>query len=230
MSDIPALVRDLALILIVAGVVTLVFKKLKQPLVLGYVVAGFLVSTHMPYTGAVLDSENIHLWSDLGVYSGNTPQDGHKIVYAGDLFLPVLQFRALAAHELAHAWYVENGFTLVPDGKDPICEGFAQFVAWCLLKDMKAKFPRDNPAFVGIMGMFDEEIRGIEERGDEVYLGGFLKVRDLMGDARTASEWKKIMQKELKKETGKESGKTEKTSANPKQTKQTRPQTKKSGK
>ena len=67
MSDIPALVRDLALILIVAGVVTLVFKKLKQPLVLGYVVAGFLVSTHMPYTGAVLDSENIHLWSDLGV-------------------------------------------------------------------------------------------------------------------------------------------------------------------
>ena len=67
MSDIPALVNDLALILIVAGVVTLVFKKLKQPLVLGYVVAGFLVSTHMPYTTSVLDSENIHLWSDLGV-------------------------------------------------------------------------------------------------------------------------------------------------------------------
>ena len=67
MSDIPALVNDLALILIVAGVVTLVFKKLKQPLVLGYVVAGFLVSTHMPYSASVLDSENIHLWSDLGV-------------------------------------------------------------------------------------------------------------------------------------------------------------------
>ena len=67
MSDIPALVNDLALILIVAGVVTLVFKKLKQPLVLGYVVAGFLVSTHMPYSASVLDSENIHLWSNLGV-------------------------------------------------------------------------------------------------------------------------------------------------------------------
>ena len=67
MSDIPALVNDLALILIVAGVVTLVFKKLKQPLVLGYVVAGFLVSTHMPYTASILDSESIHLWSDLGV-------------------------------------------------------------------------------------------------------------------------------------------------------------------
>ncbi len=67
MSEIPALVTDLALILVVAGIVTLVFKKLKQPLVLGYVVAGFLVSTHMPYTASVVDSENIHLWSDLGV-------------------------------------------------------------------------------------------------------------------------------------------------------------------
>ena len=67
MSDIPALVTDLALILVVAGIVTLIFKKLKQPLVLGYVVAGFLVSTHMPYTASVVDSESIHLWSDLGV-------------------------------------------------------------------------------------------------------------------------------------------------------------------
>lgn len=48
MSELPYLVKDLALILIVAGIVTIVFKKLKQPLVLGYVVAGFLVSPHMP--------------------------------------------------------------------------------------------------------------------------------------------------------------------------------------
>ena len=41
MSELPTLVKDLALILIVAGVVTLVFKRLKQPLVLGYIVAGF---------------------------------------------------------------------------------------------------------------------------------------------------------------------------------------------
>ena len=40
---------DLALILVVAGAVTLLFKKLRQPLVLGYIVAGFLVSPHMPY-------------------------------------------------------------------------------------------------------------------------------------------------------------------------------------
>ena len=44
MAEIPFLVKDLALILMVAGIVTIIFKKLKQPLVLGYIVAGFLVS------------------------------------------------------------------------------------------------------------------------------------------------------------------------------------------
>ncbi|MBR6962332.1 MAG: cation:proton antiporter [Prevotella sp.] len=67
MSELPTLINDLALILIVAGVVTLIFKKLKQPLVLGYVVAGFLVSPHMPLTASVVDQENIHLWADIGV-------------------------------------------------------------------------------------------------------------------------------------------------------------------
>jgi CPA2 family monovalent cation:H+ antiporter-2 len=61
------MIQDLALILVVAGIVTLVFKKLKQPLVLGYIVAGFLVSPHMPYTASVVDMEDIHLWADIGV-------------------------------------------------------------------------------------------------------------------------------------------------------------------
>ena len=67
MSDIPALINDLAYILMSAGIVTLIFKKLKQPLVLGYIVAGFLVSPHMPYTASVVDTENVHLWADIGV-------------------------------------------------------------------------------------------------------------------------------------------------------------------
>lgn len=67
MAELPAMIQDLALILMVAGVVTIVFKKLKQPLVLGYIVAGFLVSPHMPYTASVVDMENIHLWADIGV-------------------------------------------------------------------------------------------------------------------------------------------------------------------
>ena len=61
------MIQDLALMLVVAGVVTLIFKRLKQPLVLGYIVAGFLVSPHMPLTASVADTENIHLWADIGV-------------------------------------------------------------------------------------------------------------------------------------------------------------------
>lgn len=67
MQEVPALVQDLALILVVAGIVTLLFKKLKQPLVLGYIVAGFLVSPHMPLTMSVVDKADIHTWADIGV-------------------------------------------------------------------------------------------------------------------------------------------------------------------
>ena len=67
MAELPPMIADLALILMVAGVVTLIFKKLKQPLVLGYIVAGFLVSPNMPYTASVVDMTNVHLWADIGV-------------------------------------------------------------------------------------------------------------------------------------------------------------------
>lgn len=67
MNEIPFLVKDLALILMMAGIVTLIFKRLKQPLVLGYIVAGFLVSPHMPYTMSVIDESDIKTWADIGV-------------------------------------------------------------------------------------------------------------------------------------------------------------------
>lgn len=67
MSEIPSLVQDLAVILIVAGIVTLLFKKLKQPLVLGYIVAGFLVSPQMTLLPVVVNKENIQSWADIGV-------------------------------------------------------------------------------------------------------------------------------------------------------------------
>ena len=67
MSELPELVKDLALILVVAGLGTLIFKKLKQPLVLVYIVAGFLVSPHMPYTMSVVDQGDIQTWADIGV-------------------------------------------------------------------------------------------------------------------------------------------------------------------
>ena len=67
MSELAPLIADLALILVCAGVMTLLFKKLKQPLVLGYIVAGFLASPHLSLTPSVVDSENVHLWADIGV-------------------------------------------------------------------------------------------------------------------------------------------------------------------
>lgn len=66
-NSLPHLVSDLALILVVAGAVTLLFKKLRQPLVLGYIVAGFLVSPHMPYTMSVVDKGDVEMWAEIGV-------------------------------------------------------------------------------------------------------------------------------------------------------------------
>ena len=67
MSELPPLISDLALILICAGVMTLIFKRLKQPLVLGYIVAGFLASPHFELTPSVIDTTSIHTWSEIGV-------------------------------------------------------------------------------------------------------------------------------------------------------------------
>ncbi len=67
MSELAPLISDLALILICAGAMTLVFKRLKQPLVLGYIVAGFLASPHFTLTPSVIDTASIHTWSEIGV-------------------------------------------------------------------------------------------------------------------------------------------------------------------
>ncbi len=67
MSELAPLISDLALILICAGIMTLVFKKLKQPLVLGYIVAGFLASPHMPFTPSVSEEASMKVWADIGV-------------------------------------------------------------------------------------------------------------------------------------------------------------------
>ena len=68
MSDLPSLIYDLALILISAGLITLLFKWLKQPLVLGYIVAGIIAGPYLdllPMT--VVDTANIQTWADIGV-------------------------------------------------------------------------------------------------------------------------------------------------------------------
>ena len=61
------LISDLALILIVAGIVTLIFRKIKLPIVLGYIVAGFLISPHFSYMPTVVEVADIEVWANIGV-------------------------------------------------------------------------------------------------------------------------------------------------------------------
>lgn len=67
MIHLPPLIADLALILIIAAITTLIFKRLKQPLVLGYIVAGLLAGQHVSFIPSVSDEENIRIWSEIGV-------------------------------------------------------------------------------------------------------------------------------------------------------------------
>ncbi|MCH5239913.1 MAG: cation:proton antiporter [Muribaculaceae bacterium] len=61
------LIADLALILLLGAVVTLLFKKLKQPVVLGYILAGFLASPNFTYIPSISNLDNIEFWADLGI-------------------------------------------------------------------------------------------------------------------------------------------------------------------
>ncbi|OWR13946.1 cation:proton antiporter [Chryseobacterium sp. VAUSW3] len=67
MGHLPKLIEDLALILIVAAFVVLIFRKIKQPLVLGYIIAGFLVSPNFKIFPSVVDMTNIKTLAEIGV-------------------------------------------------------------------------------------------------------------------------------------------------------------------
>lgn len=67
MIHLPVLITDLGLILAAAGITTLLFKSIKQPLVLGYILAGLLVGPHIKFIPTVTDNESIHIWAEIGV-------------------------------------------------------------------------------------------------------------------------------------------------------------------
>ncbi|MGE8167072.1 cation:proton antiporter [Pseudomonas putida] len=60
-------IQDLAVIMLVAGVVTVLFHRLKQPVVLGYIVAGFIIGPHTPPFGLIHDEDTIKILAELGV-------------------------------------------------------------------------------------------------------------------------------------------------------------------
>lgn len=65
--NVEGLISDLAFILILGAIVTVLFKWLKQPVVLGYIVAGFLASPHFEYLPSVTTISNIDFWAQIGI-------------------------------------------------------------------------------------------------------------------------------------------------------------------
>ncbi len=65
--QINSLITDLALILTLGAAATIIFKLLKQPVVLGYIVAGFIASPHFAYSPTVGNEANIEFWAQLGI-------------------------------------------------------------------------------------------------------------------------------------------------------------------
>lgn len=65
--NIESLILDLAFILLLGAVVTVLFKWIKQPVVLGYIVAGFLASPQFTYLPSVASDANIHFWAEIGI-------------------------------------------------------------------------------------------------------------------------------------------------------------------
>ena len=67
MESLPALFSDLALILVTAGITTVIFKWLKQPVVLGYIIAGFIIGPNFEWFPVVQDHSSVETWSEIGM-------------------------------------------------------------------------------------------------------------------------------------------------------------------
>ena len=67
MENLPALFSDLALILVTAGLTTVIFKWLKQPVVLGYIIAGFLIGPNFEWFPVINDHTSVETWSEIGM-------------------------------------------------------------------------------------------------------------------------------------------------------------------
>ena len=67
MNHIPPLIIDLGIILSAAGITTLLFKWLRQPLVLGYIIAGFLVGPNFHLFPTIADVTSVNTWAEIGI-------------------------------------------------------------------------------------------------------------------------------------------------------------------
>ena len=134
-----------------------------------------------------LEADGNHL--ELGWFDPKTVKGKQHYTIRILTGLPRGVFRPVVAHELAHDWMDENLPHL--SDKDEIREGFAEFVAWSFSREEGNK----------------RMMKYTENRTDDVYGGGFRKVREMMGSAKTASEWKTVLLKEFPLKQTKKNGK-----------------------
>ena len=134
-----------------------------------------------------IEADGEHL--ELGWFDPKTIRDKPHYTIRILTGLPRDVFRSVGAHELAHDWMNETLPHL--SDKPEIREGFAEFVAWSFSKAEGNK----------------RMMEYTERRTDDVYGGGFRKVRGMMGDAKTAAEWKAILLKEFPLKASKKNGK-----------------------
>ena len=85
MIHLPTLINDLAVILAAAAISTLLFRKLRQPIVLGYLIAGFAVGPHFQLWPTVVDRDGVQLWAEIGARNPRFKQIlEHFEAYRGD--------------------------------------------------------------------------------------------------------------------------------------------------
>ena len=67
MNHLPPMISDLTVILVAAAISAIIFSRFKQPIVLGYLIAGFAVGPHFSLWPTVIDTEGVHIWAEIGV-------------------------------------------------------------------------------------------------------------------------------------------------------------------
>ncbi|MCI8608812.1 MAG: sodium:proton antiporter [Firmicutes bacterium] len=121
--EIPLLISDLAVMMLTAGIITILFRRIKQPLVLGYILAGFLMSPYFPLFMTVEDMGSIHTWSEIGIiflmFHLGLEFNLHKLAQVGSTAIVTTIIEVAGVLAVGFAVGMALGFTVM----DSVCLG-----------------------------------------------------------------------------------------------------------
>lgn len=159
----PELISDLAIMLLTAGVVTVIFKKIKQPLVLGYIVAGFLIGPYMPLFFTVADSASISTWSEIGVI---------VLMFGLGLEFNLHKLAQVGGTAIITALTEVGGMLLIGFG-------VGQLLGWCIMDSVFLGGMLSMSSTTIIIKAFDE--LGVRNQGFAQLVFGTLVIEDIAG-------------------------------------------------